>query len=189
MVSAAGSLARWLCRGKGTDDAIGPRSVALSLGARVSPAPRCSPNPTRPKHPGPAESQGSLDLSSPLPAAVAASLLPPQPGADEAKVPAISVFHRGLINRAGTERLQSPPIPLVPRTKSIFKPKFVSWADRGALGLRVGEIPGFIPGTGPKPPSTPIRLFSPPSSPLLWPRGPVPISCATQTPAVGPGTC
>lgn len=80
LVLTDGSLAGRLCREKGKDDAIGPSPAALSLGTRASPAPHCSPNPARPKHPGPAESQGSLDLSFPLPAAAAASLLPPAAG-------------------------------------------------------------------------------------------------------------
>lgn len=76
----AGSLAGRLCRGKGKDDAFPPSSAALSPGTRASPAPRCSPNPARPTRPGSEEGQGSLDLSFPLLAAVAASLLPPAAG-------------------------------------------------------------------------------------------------------------
>lgn len=71
---------RAFSRGKGKEDAIGPSSAALSPGTRASPAPRCSPDAASPKQLGPAERQGSLDPTFPLPAVVAASLLPPAAG-------------------------------------------------------------------------------------------------------------
>lgn len=156
-----------------------PAQLHLPWGKGLLPAPHCSPSPARacgatgqpcPEFPSP----GGGRCRFPRPG---------QLGAHEAKVPAISVCHRRLINRA--EQPPSPPSLGLCRRESIFKRRLVSWADRAALGVYLEKSPAVPQALGPNLPLHPFICYPEggfhPESPLLWERGPVP-SCGAEHP-------